>query len=150
MKKFGRTAALVLSAVLTVSSVLPAYAAEGTNELKGQFSYIAQDGTVFEKVSHPDTGLEQADGIVDYLGNGQIGEHVSGTSTVGEGDRGQSYSYAAASYGDWVYIGTMYGGLGVSAILSRGFEGMDAATSKAMMDVMYNGNLYTGDRKSVV
>ena len=145
MKKFGRTAALVLSAVLTVSSVLPAYAAEGTNELKGQFSYTAQDGTVFEKVSHPDTGLEQADGIVDYLGNGQIGEHVSGTSTVGEGDRGQSYSYAAASYGDWVYIGTMYGGLGVSAILSRGFEGMDAATSKAMMDVMYNGNLYTGE-----
>lgn len=59
MKKFGRTAALVLSAVLTVSSVLPAYAAEGTNELKGQFSYIAQDGTVFEKVSHPDTGLER-------------------------------------------------------------------------------------------
>lgn len=39
----------------------------------------------------------------------------------------------------------MYGGLGVSAILSRGFEGMDAATSKAMMDVMYNGNLYTGE-----
>lgn len=96
MKKFGRTAALVLSAVLTVSSVLPAYAAEGTNELKGQFTYTAQDGTVFEKVSHPDTGLEQADGIVDYLGNGQIGEHVNGTSTVGEGDRGQSYSYAGS------------------------------------------------------
>ena len=43
---------------------------------------------------------------------------TAGLSTTGNGDRGQSYSYAAASSGDWVYIGTMYGGLGVQAILT--------------------------------
>ena len=52
-----------------------------------------------------------ADGVVDYIGNGMITE-----ADKGQGDRGQSYSYAAASHGDWVYIGTMYGGLGSPSV----------------------------------
>lgn len=38
-----------------------------------------------------------------------MADDSAGLSTTGNGDRGQSYSYAAASSGDWVYIGTMYG-----------------------------------------
>lgn len=61
-------------------------------------------------------------------GNGMITE-----ADKGQGDRGQSYSYAAASHGDWVYIGTMYGGLGVQAILNHGMAsnmGMSAEAAK--------------------
>ena len=47
--------------------------------------------------------------MVDYTGDGTIAPYTAGLSTTGNGDRGQSYSYAAASSGDWVYIGTMYG-----------------------------------------
>ena len=65
----------------------------------------------FEKVSHANSPTETADGIVDYTGNGSIAPYVQGVSADGNGDRGQSYSYASASYGDWVYINTMYGGL---------------------------------------
>ena len=43
--------------------------------------------------------------------NGSIAPYVQGVSADGNGDRGQSYSYASASYGDWVYINTMYGAL---------------------------------------
>ena len=97
-------------------SVLNAY-----NALNG-------NGMRFEKVSHPQAGLRAADGVVDYIGNGMITE-----ADKGQGDRGQSYSYAAASHGDWVYIGTMYGGLGVQAILSHGMAsnmGMSAEAAK--------------------
>lgn len=62
-----------------------------------------------------ESGLRAPDGVVDYIGDGMIAE-----TDKGQGDRGQSYSYAAASHGDWVYIGAMYGGLGVQAILSHG------------------------------
>lgn len=108
-------------------------------------AYNALNGTGmrFEKVSHPQGGLRAADGVVDYIGNGMITE-----ADKGQGDRGQSYSYAAASHGDWVYIGTMYGGLGVQAILSHGMAsnmGMSADAAKNLMQTMYAGHMYLGE-----
>ena len=94
-------------ACATALAGIPATAmADDSAGLTPQYTYNSQNdnGMTFEKVSHADQGLSQADGVVDY---------------TGDGDRGQSYSYAAASSGDWVYIGTMYGGLGVQAILNR-------------------------------
>ena len=76
-------------------------------------------------------------------GNGMITE-----ADKGQGDRGQSYSYAAASHGDWVYIGTMYGGLGVQAILNHGMAsnmGMSAEAAKNLMQTMYAGHMYLGE-----
>lgn len=112
-------------------SVLNAYNALNGNSMR------------FEKVSHPQAGLRAADGVVDYIGNGMITE-----ADKGQGDRGQSYSYAAASHGDWVYIGTMYGGLGVQAILSHGMAsnmGMSAEAAKNLMQTMYAGHMYLGE-----
>ena len=74
---------------------------------------------------------------------------MQGASTENNGDRGQSYSYAAESYGDWVYIGTMYGGLGANSILTRGFGNLDPEVTKATIDVMYNGNMYIGEPDGV-
>lgn len=131
---------VILSAAICFQTVPRAFAAETET---APITYTNGDYT-FEKVSHPDSPLESADGIVDYIGNGSVAEYVDGVSE-GNGDRGQSYSYAAAAYGDWVYINTMYGGLGVSSILGIGMSGMSPEISKAMMDVMYNGHLYTGE-----
>lgn len=135
--------AAIAMAALMCGSVIVQAAASTQNELSPTTTYTNGEYT-FEKVSHPNSPVETADGIVDYLGGGKIAEYVDGESE-GNGDRGQSYSYASAVYGDWVYINTMYGGLGVSAILQNSMGGLSADAAKAIMDVMYNGHLYTGE-----
>ena len=105
--------------------------------------YETANGMTFEKVSHPDKGLKAADGVVDYIGDGRIAADGGG-----QGDRGQSYSYAAESDGDWVYIGTMYGGLGVQAILKGSLTanvGMSVEEATALIQTLYSGNMYLGE-----
>ena len=139
--------ALALVMLISLVGAVPARA-EQKQELTPVYTY-ENEGYLFEKVSHVNTPLGQADGIVDYLGQGKVAPYVDGVSELGNGDRGQSYSYASCTYGDWVYINTMYGGLGISAILGAGLAGLDAQTVQAVMDVMYNGHLYYGEPDKV-
>ena len=137
-------------ACATALAGIPATAmADDSAGLTPQYSYNSQidNGMTFEKVSHADQGLSQADGVVDYTGDGTIAPYTAGLSTTGNGDRGQSYSYAAASSGDWVYIGTMYGGLGVQAILNRDMTslGLTSKQATALIQTMYAGNMYLGE-----
>lgn len=137
-------------ACATALAGIPATAmADDSAGLTPQYTYNSQDdnGMTFEKVSHADQGLSQADGVVDYTGDGTIAPYTAGLSTTGNGDRGQSYSYAAASSGDWVYIGTMYGGLGVQAILNRDMTslGLTSKQATALIQTMYAGNMYLGE-----
>lgn len=103
---FGKkiTAVIAASAIALCGTVTTAFADDTANDLGKKIvnTYTSQNGNgmTFEKVSHPSNGLQTADGVVDYIGNGAITEEDQG-----QGDRGQSYSYAAASYGDWVYVG---------------------------------------------
>lgn len=137
-------------ACATALAGIPATAmADESAGLTPQYTYNSQNdnGMTFEKVSHADQGLSQADGVVDYTGDGTIAPYTAGLSTTGNGDRGQSYSYAAASSGDWVYIGTMYGGLGVQAILNRDMTslGLTSKQATALIQTMYAGNMYLGE-----
>ena len=137
-------------ACATALAGIPATAmADDSAGLTPQYTYNSQNdnGMTFEKVSHADQGLSQADGVVDYTGDGTIAPYTAGLSTTGNGDRGQSYSYAAASSGDWVYIGTMYGGLGVQAILNRDMTslGLTSKQATALIQTMYAGNMYLGE-----
>ena len=137
-------------ACATALAGIPATAmADDSANLTPQYTYNSQNsnGMTFEKVSHADQGLSQADGVVDYTGDGTIAPYTAGLSTTGNGDRGQSYSYAAASSGDWVYIGTMYGGLGVQAILNRDMTslGLTSKQATALIQTMYAGNMYLGE-----
>lgn len=137
-------------ACATALAGIPATAmADDSAGLTPQYTYNSQNdnGMTFEKVSHADRGLSQADGVVDYTGDGTIAPYTTGLSTTGNGDRGQSYSYAAASSGDWVYIGTMYGGLGVQAILNRDMTslGLTSKQATALIQTMYAGNMYLGE-----
>ncbi|WP_270297060.1 InlB B-repeat-containing protein [Bifidobacterium adolescentis] len=137
-------------ACATALAGIPATAmADDSAGLTPKYTYNSQNdnGMTFEKVSHADQGLSQADGVVDYTGDGTIAPYTAGLSTTGNGDRGQSYSYAAASSGDWVYIGTMYGGLGVQAILNRDMTslGLTSKQATALIQTMYAGNMYLGE-----
>ena len=137
-------------ACATALAGIPATAmADDSAGLTPQYTYNSQNdnGMTFEKVSHADQGLSQADGVVDYTGDGTIAPYTAGLSTTGNGDRGQSYSYAAASSGDWVYIGTMYCGLGVQAILNRDMTslGLTSKQATALIQTMYAGNMYLGE-----
>lgn len=137
-------------ACATALAGIPATAmADDSAGLTPQYTYNSQNdnGMTFEKVSHADQGLSQADGVVDYTGDGTIAPYTAGLSTTGNGDRGQSYSYAAASSGDWVYIGTMYGGLGVQAILNHDMTslGLTSKQATALIQTMYAGNMYLGE-----
>ena len=137
-------------ACATALAGIPATAmADDSAGLTPQYTYNSQNdnGMTFEKVSHADQSLSQADGVVDYTGDGTIAPYTTGLSTTGNGDRGQSYSYAAASSGDWVYIGTMYGGLGVQAILNRDMTslGLTSKQATALIQTMYAGNMYLGE-----
>lgn len=137
-------------ACATALAGIPATAmADDSAGLTPQYTYNSQNdnGMTFEKVSHADQGPSQADGVVDYTGDGTIAPYTAGLSTTGNGDRGQSYSYAAASSGDWVYIGTMYGGLGVQAILNRDMTslGLTSKQATALIQTMYAGNMYLGE-----
>lgn len=137
-------------ACATALAGIPATAmADDSAGLTPQYTYNSQNdnGMTFEKVSHADQGLSQADGVVDYTGDGTIAPYTAGLSTTGNGDRGQSYSYAAASSGDWVYIGTMYGDLGVQAILNRDMTslGLTSKQATALIQTMYAGNMYLGE-----
>lgn len=149
----GNKAIACLGAIVACATALagiPATAmADDSAGLTPQYTYNSQNdnGMTFEKVSHADQGLSQADGVVDYTGDGTIAPYTAGLSTTGNGDRGQSYSYAAASSGDWVYIGTMYGGLGVQAILNRDMTslGLTSKQATALIQTMYAGNMYLGE-----
>lgn len=104
---------------------------------------------VFEKLSHPDQGTQTPDGIVDYVGNGVVA--VPGEYENVEGDRGQSYSWSALAYGDYLYVGTCYAAMGNTLSLMQGVLGdqFDSETMEAALNAMFNGTFYFGHEDGV-
>lgn len=128
---------------LTVAPLTTVYATE--EDPAFPTTYTSQDGQyLFEKVSHRNSGTETKDGIVDYTSPLQITENTTGTSE--NADSVQSYTYCAATSGDWVYMGTMYGALSAYTQVERAVTsfGASADVAKAVVDVMFNGKLNKG------
>jgi len=141
MKKRFLCGMLVASLMCSPMSVF----AKESDEVEFPTTYTTQDGNyLFEKVSHKNSGTETKDGIVDYFSPLQIKENTSQTSE--NGDSVQSYTYCAASSGDWVYMGTMYGALSAYTQVERAVTsfGASADVAKAVVDVMFNGKLNKG------
>ena len=144
-KKLG--CALVTLAMVASSFPAPALAA-ALAETAGSPSAVSYTGTdgayTFEKLSHPNTGVQQPDGIVDYLGNGEVG--IPDGTTIGQGDRGQSYAWSALAYGDDLYIGTCYAAMGNTLTLMSSTLGdkFDKETMEASLKAMFNGTVYYG------
>lgn len=94
------------------------------------------------KISHPEKGSGEIDGIVDYIGNGTVLEKSNG-----QGDRGQNYAWAAIAVDDWVYIGTCFNAMGqtlnfMDSVLGNNF---DADEMQAKLNIMFNGDFYNGE-----
>ena len=94
------------------------------------------------KISHSQSPIKTVDGIVDYIGDG-----VVSAADQGQGDRGQSYSWAAIAHGDDVYVSTCYNAMGNTLTLMDSALGQhfDPETMTAILNVLYNGSFYTGE-----
>lgn len=145
MRRVG-TLGLVAALAAILVSPLPAHAEDAS----GAVTYNAGNGYSFEKLSHPTVGTSQSDGIVDYQGDGAIAvPGADGNTANNEGDRGQSYTWAAASYGDWLYVGTCYAAMGNTMTLMKSALGdsFDAETMRLTLEAMFNGTFFYGQQK---
>ena len=119
-----RILAIVLALVM-VSSVVLCASAETT-----PLTYYGENGYTATKISHPESGVGEVDGLVEFNG---------------ENDRGQNYAWSSVGYGDYVYVGTCFGAIYQTLRIIAMEKGMDFAQLKLIIDCMFNGNLYTGD-----
>ena len=145
MRRVG-TLGLVAALAAILVSPLPAHAEDASSAV----TYNAGNGYSFEKLSHPTVGTSQPDGIVDYQGDGVVAvPGADGNTANNEGDRGQSYTWAAASYGDWLYVGTCYAAMGNTLTLMNGTLGdsFDAETMRLTLEAMFNGTFFYGQQK---
>lgn len=145
MRRVG-TLGLVAALAAILASPLPANA----EDTSGAVTYNAGNGYSFEKLSHPSVGTSQPDGIVDYQGDGVVAvPGTDGNTANNEGDRGQSYTWAAASYGDWLYVGTCYAAMGNTLTLMNSTLGdsFDVETMRLTLEAMFNGTFFYGQQK---
>ena len=143
-KKFGAT---FVALTLAFSSTSVVSAAGDTSEFQPKVTYSNGNYT-FAKLSHSDKAVSTPDGIVDYLGGGNVG--VTGENgATGQGDQGQSYAWSAASYGDWMYVGTCYAAMGNTLTLMDTTLGdnFDKETMTAALKAMFNGTFFYGHEK---
>lgn len=114
---------------------------------EGAAIYDSGEGYIAEKITHPDKGVMEADGIVDYTGNGTMDVNLEN----GEGDRGQNYSWGSIGYGDYMYIGTCYGAWTTTLQFMKANLGhnYDDAVMEEALNTYYHGHMYTGEEDGV-
>ena len=125
----------IVAAVLTLCLVFGCISASAAS--KGLVYESKTSDYTATKISHPEAGYGEVDGIVDF--------------PSGDADRGQSYSWSAVGYGDYVYIGTCYAAVWETVkIVGNMTPGMqiDVETARAAANAAFNGKLYTGDLKN--
>lgn len=122
-----RAVIAVIASLAIIASITTVFASDN-----GGVVYTSPDGSyTAQKMSHPDAGLGEVDGLVDF--------------ESGDPDRGNSYSWAAVGYGDYMYVGTCYAAVWTTIKMMAGMAGLDVATLKLAADAAWNGALYTGD-----
>lgn len=144
-----RLLTMLMVAAMIFSLAAPALAAED-NYSETPNTYTAGNYE-FGKITHPDSAVTEPDGIVDYMGNGNVA--VSGTveGADGQGDRGQSYAWSAMAYGDYVYVGTCYAAMGqtLSAMDSLMGHDFDEEVMRAELNAIFNGSFFYGQEDGV-
>ncbi len=61
--------------------------------------------------------------------------------------RGQSYSWSAASYGDWMYVGTCYAASGSTIQMDTALGDKFKEVMTAALKAMFNGTFFYGHEK---
>ena len=142
----------ILLCLVMVVGLLPASALAKEAEPANLFPYQYQgkNGDMAEKVSHPLVapnskyeGSRRNDGLVDYAGNGVLSADIG--SADDSGCRGQSYSWSAIGYGDWIYTGLLYNALGQTVQLMDSGLGhkYDPELLPGILNVIFNGDFFT-------
>ena len=124
---------LTISSILCCITLLSSTIAYATTSNTKLVTYESlETDLVAEKISHPENGLMESDGIINY----------DGTDVA---DRGQSYSWSSVGYGDYMYVGTCYAAMIQTLDSLAAQNGMDKELIYAMVDAAFNGTLYTRD-----
>ena len=130
----GKLLKKCITLMLAVSMFMTSTVSAASNELV-KFKYNSPSGNyTAEKLSHPNSGPGQADGLINF--------------DNGDPDTGQNYSWTSVAYGEYMYIGTCYAAM-YNTMRHMAYElGMDLKEFKAIVNVLYNGTLYVGDEKN--
>lgn len=94
-----------IATLATCAMLLPVVGSANANESSN--TAVLGAGYTATKISHPNAGLGEDDGIVNVLNGESIDDLTQGLP-----ERGQNYSWASAGYGDWMYVGTCYSAMG--------------------------------------
>ena len=145
---FKKVGASFVALTLAFSCTSAVSAAGDTSEFQPKVTYSNGNYT-FGKISHPDKAQATTDGLVDYLGGGKVGVTGQDQGATGQGDQGQSYSWAAVGYGDWMYVGTCYAASGSTIQLMGSALGskLDKEVMSAALKTLYNGTFFYGHEK---
>ena len=145
---FKKVGASFVALTLAFSCTSAVSATGNNSEFTPSVTYSKGDYT-FGKISHPDKEQATTDGLVDYLGGGKVGVTGQDQGATGQGDQGQSYSWAAVGYGDWMYVGTCYAASGSTIQLMGSALGskLDKEVMSAALKTLYNGTFFYGHEK---
>ncbi len=145
---FKKVGASFVALTLAFSCTSAVSATGNNSEFTPSVTYSKGDYT-FGKISHPDKAQATTDGLVDYLGGGKVGVIGQDQGATGQGDQGQSYSWAAVGYGDWMYVGTCYAASGSTIQLMGSALGskLDKEVMSAALKTLYNGTFFYGHEK---
>ena len=147
MKK--RLLSILLCLVMVVGLLPVSALADEAESTDFPYKYRTLNSQMAEKVSHPNVAPNsnnqfprRADGVVNYAGNGTLDTNV--LSPDAPGDRGESYSWSALGYGDWIYTGLLYNALWTTTKLmgtSLGYK-IDPELLPAILNTIYNGDYF--------
>ena len=145
---FKKVGASFVALTLAFSCTSAVSATGNNSEFTPSVTYSKGDYT-FGKISHPDKAQATTDGLVDYLGDGKVAVTGQDPAATGQGDQGQSYSWAAVGYGDWMYVGTCYAASGSTIQLMGSALGskLDKEVMSAALKTLYNGTFFYGHEK---
>ena len=136
-KKMRAALSIVLAVIIACGSMLSVSA----TDFVGKVTYTSPNGQYeATKISHPDKGFGEVDGVVDYIGNSLVS-----AKDQGQGDRSQSYIWAAIAKGDYIYASTNYNSMMATLSFMDTVLGhdYDPEVMNSILDVLYNGTFFT-------
>ena len=147
MKK--RLLSILLCLVMVVGLLPVSALADEAESADFPHKYQTLNNQTAEKVSHPNVAPNsnnqfprRADGVVNYALDGKLDTNVLSPDALG--DRGESYSWSALGYGDWIYTGLLYNALWTTTQLmgtSLGYK-IDPELLPAILNTIYNGDYF--------
>ena len=148
-RKMKRLVSGALVSVMCFSTVAQAADFSEKDVAKRAVAFYEGADEEFVKISHPEKPTSTkttnvTDGLLDYIGNGRVGVPGIDEGAEGQGDRGQCYAWASASYGDWMYVTTQFNPMMATiGLMDSGLgHDYDPAMIEALLNAMFRGEFF--------